>query len=308
MKKIKIAVIDSGFDFFSKLNNDIVISKNFTDEEFMIDKNGHGSCIIKLINHFCNDIDIYNFKVLKLNNKGSLSWLKMALKMALECNIDIINLSLGFNLFIEDRELNELIDKCIQQNIIIVNTNSNSDEKNELNKYKNIINVQGASTLDKDTLYYSAGNFYIDNTPRIVPWINDSYIVTSANSFLTPYMVKYVCNILSENILPINKIYEFLIESSVNANGIKHSHVIRDIDRQNVIDETVFNLLLEKIKKLNLYANNGTLKIKNLNQKSITELVRIIEEITLKSFIIDSFTYSDIVYVENLSNRIINLL
>lgn len=307
LKKIKIAVIDSGFDG-SQLNNDIIISRNFTDEESIVDKNGHGSCVIKMIDFLCKDVAIYNFKVLKTNNKGSLSSLKFALKEAIECDVNIINLSLGYNLFVEDKELNNLIKECIEKNIVVVNTNSNSDEQNGLNRFSCIFNMQGGFGLEKNTLYYSSGNYYMNNLPRIVPWINDSYIVTSANSFLTPYMVKYVCDILSENVLPLNIISSILIQRSICINSIDRSHMINFINREDVTNDKILWMLLNKIKKLDLYTDEGALRIKNLNSKSITDLVKAIEEITLTPFIIDYFSYDNIAYVENLTNRITNLL
>ena len=59
---MKIAVLDSGFDFSQPLQNKIT-NINFTDETNK-DENGHGTCIIKLIDSISSGLELYSIKIL----------------------------------------------------------------------------------------------------------------------------------------------------------------------------------------------------------------------------------------------------
>ena len=95
---MKIAVLDSGFDFSQPLQNKIT-NINFTDETNK-DENGHGTCIIKLIDSISSGLELYSIKILDRTGKGKLSSLKVALLEALNSDVNIINLSLGIEAFI----------------------------------------------------------------------------------------------------------------------------------------------------------------------------------------------------------------
>lgn len=138
---MKIAVLDSGFDFSQPLQNKIT-NINFTDETNK-DENGHGTCIIKLIDSISSGLELYSIKILDRTGKGKLSSLKVALLEALNSDVNIINLSLGIEAFIKDSELEILLDKCLSQGIIIVTSESNNGKINYLSCNNRIISVQG---------------------------------------------------------------------------------------------------------------------------------------------------------------------
>ena len=82
---MKIAVLDSGFDFSQPLQNKIT-NINFTDETNK-DENGHGTCIIKLIDSISSGLELYSIKILDRTGKGKLSSLKVALLEALNSDV-----------------------------------------------------------------------------------------------------------------------------------------------------------------------------------------------------------------------------
>ena len=174
---MKIAVLDSGFDFSQPLQNKIT-NINFTDETNK-DENGHGTCIIKLIDSISSGLELYSIKILDRTGKGKLSSLKVALLEALNSDVNIINLSLGIEAFIKDSELEILLDKCLSQGIIIVTSESNNGKINYLSCNNRIISVQGK----QNNLVTSNNVIYINNSPRIIPWLGSSYVLSGANRF-----------------------------------------------------------------------------------------------------------------------------
>ncbi|MBD5535889.1 MAG: hypothetical protein HDQ99_09590 [Lachnospiraceae bacterium] len=293
---MKIAILDSGFDFETKLQNSIVYSKNFTGEDDK-DQNGHGTCIVKLIDDLRTDLHLYIMKVLNKKKSGKLSFLKKALAEALIHDVDIINVSLGLEMDIKDCELNELINKCKCRGIIIITAESNNGEINYLSEKYSIISVQGKTIIEGN----KENIFYMNNFPRILPWLSTTYILSGANSFLTPFIIKKVCEIIEQQ----------------NTDKIRRIDTIRDYIRQsgqliNIIDKgrerTHNKVLMEMLEKedviQNLYSQERKLTFTELTPNNITQLVRVIEQVTSRNYIYDSFWLPDLMYLENFVNKI----
>lgn len=292
---MKIAVLDSGFDFSQPLQNKIT-NINFTDETNK-DENGHGTCIIKLIDSISSGLELYSIKVLDRTGKGKLSSLKVALLEALNSDVNIINLSLGIEAFIKDSELEILLDKCLSQGIIIVTSESNNGKINYLSCNNRIISVQGK----QNNLVTSNNVIYINNSPRIIPWLGSSYVLSGANSFLTPFIIKKIYELL-QNHVSIQNLKKCLMQQSFIFNSNKK------IQRQSIINAKLMKSIEEEISIWNLYDENKAFKIAQATPRNITALVRIIEEKTQQSYIYDSFWMPDLAYLENFVNKIGSIL
>lgn len=307
MDKVKVAILDSGFDFCHKLQNEIVYNTNFIEAESISDSNGHGTCIVCLIDSIDNNLQIYNMKVLDSKKKGRLSGLKSALREALKQRVDIINLSLGFEQPINDTELNQILLECQESNIIIVATNPNDERINYLHNNRDILYVQGKMEMTKGKIYFYDNTFYISNFPRIVPWLGKNYILSGANSFLTPFIIREISDLILQG--KIDKRYiPLFLKMKLKYSGIekfmKQQFDFNSISREDIINTKLFRWIYNAVNDLRLYDSTGEIIIGNINQQNITKLVKMIEEITGKVFIVNSIWLQDIKYLENLANRI----
>ncbi len=128
-EKVKIAIIDSGIN---KDHEDLQHIKftefNVLDKETaIIDEFGHGTAIAGIIAAENNEfgvvglslnVEIYDVKILNENGKGEIEHLIEAIDWCIEQNVEIINLSFGFQT--ESKPLKEAIDRAISEGIIIV--------------------------------------------------------------------------------------------------------------------------------------------------------------------------------------------
>lgn len=302
MDNLKIAVLDSGFDFYRPLQNPIVYNESFSDEESPIDQNGHGSCIIKLLDSIGPDLEFYNMAVLNKNKVGKLSFLKRALEESIEQNVNIINLSLGIEDSFVDFQLEDILQKCIDNNIVLITTGSNSGKHNCLTFYDNILSIQGQNQNNKLKSPSQTGMFCVGNMPRIVPWIYDSYKLSGANSFLTPFLIKKLYLIYQERnnfSESLNTLLRLSASDILRAPSIPLFY-----QRKDPIDKKLLEEILSFSVISDLYNKQGALLIKNATIGNITRLVQLIEAITNKPYKLDSVWLSDIVFVENLSNRL----
>lgn len=128
-EKVKIAIIDSGIN---KEHEDLQ-HINFTEfnvldkETAIIDEFGHGTAIAGIIaaenNEFgviglSRNVEIYDVKILNENGKGKVEHLIEAIHWCIEQNVEIINLSFGFQT--ESKPLKAAINRAISEGIIIV--------------------------------------------------------------------------------------------------------------------------------------------------------------------------------------------
>lgn len=128
-RKVKIAVIDSGI---YKEHEDLygIIVKEFNainQDEQVIDEFGHGTAIAGIIGGLNNEIgvvgiatniEIYDVKVLDKYGRGDVRDLITAIDWCIEQNIDIINISFGYQT--ESVELKSAIDRAVDEGIILV--------------------------------------------------------------------------------------------------------------------------------------------------------------------------------------------
>lgn len=307
MEKLKIAVLDSGFDFYRFLQNPIVYNACFTDEESYIDQNGHGSCIMSLLDSVGSNLEFYNMVVLDRNKLGRLSSLKRALSEAINQSVNIINLSLGIECDFTDPELEDILLRCNKKNIVLITTSSNSGMHNYLASHKNIFCIQGYGQCKAqiDSLYFQPGMFLINNMPRIVPWIYGSYKLSGANSFLTPFLIKKLYQINKE-CTSFDQCSSALLKLS-GSDILKLPAESLCFSRSDQFDKLLHKEILSYPVISDLYDKSGKLLLEKVTNSNITQLVKLIEVLTKKTYTYDSVWLSDILFLENLVNKILFL-
>lgn len=307
MNKLKIAVLDSGFDFHRQLQNPIVYSNSFSSELSPIDKNGHGTCIITLIDSIGTNIEIYNMAILDKNREGNLCSLKSALKESIKKDVNIVNLSLGIENMSVDSELEGILLECCRKKIILVTTTSNRGKLNYLAQYKDILSIQSRNhnRVNNDLLKLNPAAFFVDNIPRVVPWINGTYKLSGANSFLTPFLIK--------NLYQINKSKNDLEESYKVLLKLQPSSILRlspkqlEIKRDCLIDKSLYKRMISNSIITDMYNSDGKLIIENATSENVTRLVKLINSITKLNYINNLIWISDIMFIENLTNKLLSI-
>lgn len=172
-----IAIIDTGCAEHDLLKDRIVGGKNFTsegNENDYTDYNGHGTHVAGIIaaseNKYFRSIapnsKLLILKALNSKGEGSMQNILSAIRYAIDCKVDIINMSLGAANGSE--ELHKIIKEAIDNNISVVCASGNSGDDNastyELDfpgSYEEVIEV-GAMDENYDVSTFSNSNQYVD--------------------------------------------------------------------------------------------------------------------------------------------------
>lgn len=149
---MRIAIVDSGIN---KDHEDLVgtVVKEFNvinKGKPIRDEFGHGTAIAGIIAAQDNNMgiigiapstEIYDVKVLDNEGKGNIDHFIEAIEWCIEEQIDIINISFGFQT--DNDELKQTIDKAISKGIIIVaSAGNNYGMKTDYPaKYENVISI-----------------------------------------------------------------------------------------------------------------------------------------------------------------------
>jgi len=115
ISNIKVAIVDSGIDMeHPGLNTVVNKSVSIVDSYPNVDFTGHGTMVAGqiagngMILGIAPNIKLYSYKIFDRENKSKLSYLIKALQLCMEDNVHIINMSLGFYLEEEAKQLKEL--------------------------------------------------------------------------------------------------------------------------------------------------------------------------------------------------------
>lgn len=128
-EKIKVAILDSGInDNHEDLDGKVVKKYNtLNNSNKTRDDFNHGTAIAGIITANDNDkgvigldqnIEIYDVKVLDQEGHGSIEQLVKGIKWSITQNVDIINLSLGFQS--DSTDLREVIKEAVSSGIIVI--------------------------------------------------------------------------------------------------------------------------------------------------------------------------------------------
>ena len=137
-ERIKIAILDSGIDWGNDINLAYQVSLVPGEEEMtqvFMDGTGHGSSVASLI--AANDdgngitginenVDIYSYRVLDDENQSPVSRIAEAIYMAIEQDVDIINMSFGMNEYSET--LREAVHTAAEKGILLIAAAGNTGE------------------------------------------------------------------------------------------------------------------------------------------------------------------------------------
>lgn len=127
---VKVAVIDSGVEWFSDVN--LKEEENFVEYEqdvpfYMSDATGHGTAVASIINKIYPDAEVYSARVLDLSNKTNLERIIRALYWCMDKQVDVINISIGASQY--SKLLEEVIQEAVSRGIVVVASAGNGAEQ-----------------------------------------------------------------------------------------------------------------------------------------------------------------------------------
>lgn len=127
---IKIAIVDSGINEYPGIKGKVIEHFNAinTNTSYVDDQYNHGTSVASIIadkNLGLNpNTELYSVKFLDSEGIGEIEALYEGLKWAISNDVDIINLSIGFN--INNTKIENVIKKAISKKIIVVASSGNT--------------------------------------------------------------------------------------------------------------------------------------------------------------------------------------
>lgn len=210
-KDIKIAVIDSGWDYNTFLDDRIVKGISFIDDsdgfrlsvnDNITDNLGHGTVCTDIILQIACDAIIYPIKVFNNKLETNIEVLVKAIEHCISIKVDIINLSLGTRLEEALRPLYIVCEKAKKEGIIIVSANSNDDINSYPAMFENVISVRAGEMKGKfDYEYYNdeVCECIANGYPTDALTVGGKRIKASGNSYATPIITGIIALFLQKN-------------------------------------------------------------------------------------------------------------
>ncbi|MFJ5791954.1 S8 family peptidase [Lysinibacillus sp. NPDC097162] len=132
-KKVKVGIIDSGIfvqhELFENLNlcNYDILEKKEVDNP--IDLLGHGTAVTSVIVNNLEleeqkNIQFFNIVYLNENGKGEIEYFVDAVEWAITKEIDVLNLSIGFQSY--HSEIERVVKKALDSGMIIISSAGNN--------------------------------------------------------------------------------------------------------------------------------------------------------------------------------------
>ncbi|MCM3596661.1 S8 family peptidase [Metabacillus idriensis] len=280
-KDVLIAVIDTGCDTqHPDLEGRVIGGRNFTDDDngepdVFTDYSGHGTHVagtIAAVNAESGVIGVApEAKLLILKalageeGSGAYEWIINAIEYAISEKADIISMSLGGPSDVP--ELHEVIQKAVQNQILVVCSAGNEGDGNSKTSefsypgcYNEVISV-GAISLQRKSSYFTNSNNEIDAVApgeKIISTIpGGKYAVFSGTSMSAPHvsgalaLVKKLAESEFERKLSEPEIYAQLMKRTIPLGFPK------SLEGNGLIYLTAPDLLADFLKKENIASSIG---------------------------------------------------
>lgn len=211
-RKIKVAILDTGIDKNHEYLKDNIYEGfgfNSTDEGYITiddnyeDDNGHGTVCASIIKNKFSNVEFTVIKVLDKYGSTNIQILEEALKMLIEKDIDIINLSLSV---MKSEMISDLYNVCEDlknKGTIIVCSLANGFNESYPAVFDNVIGVKGFTLETEDSFWFNKNKkiqCIMDSTPYFHCNINNTYkLFGKCNSQAAAKLTGEIANILSQN-------------------------------------------------------------------------------------------------------------
>lgn len=226
-----IALIDSGI---SEFQDKLVDNKISVINENYYDTNGHGTIMTSIIKGDSNnligiapDSKLISIKVLDSDGKIEPESIKKALRIAIDYNVDIINMSIGS--YKSNSDIIDLVNEAISKNIIVVSSSGDYGDVDLMfpASVDGVISVGAIDENGKVLKNSTAPNLTVINAPGkdIVGLdLNNNLIYSSGTSQATALISGYLALLLdfskkNNKVISNDKIIEYLHLIKENSNS-----------------------------------------------------------------------------------------
>ena len=231
---VRVAVIDSGiYPNHPDLEGRVVGQQNtmYPDDDSLIDDVGHGTAVAGIIAANDNgvgiigvsqNVQLYSIIVTTSDGRVNRQAFIDGIEWAIENNVDIINLSLGFSR--DSDELREVISHAIDQGIIVIAASGNTRGMNALfpARYTDVISVGLIDESNELNLMSAIGkiDFVAPGVDILSLTPDGGYDLFDGSSFSAAFVTGIVAEYLSRNDISRNEyrqaaIFDYLISISM---------------------------------------------------------------------------------------------
>lgn len=199
---IKIALIDSGINrestvskhrILSGITFDSKLDVIYSSEEF--DDNGHGTFCANVILSRTTLSVIRPIKILNSQLKSNSELLIAALKILLDSDINIVNLSLSTSNPQYSDEIEMICNELYESGKIIVASYDNGGAISYPASFKNVLGVKGRFMNDASEYWFNGEDVIADYTPIMRQISNEKKCLAGGNSKATALITSYIASI-----------------------------------------------------------------------------------------------------------------
>lgn len=304
-KKIKVAVIDSGFrEIYRELKNPIIerihIMENGQNGD-VTDENGHGTGLISIIDRLCDGVEFIIIKILNKHCSCTSQQLIRAMEIALVKNVDIVNVSLGTTDMKLQEQFQTICDKARSQNIMIITTCEQNNQLCVPFFCNGTIKVLSQKNIMDNEICYKDNIFYARGMDHLIPWSKDTYIYSGSNSFSTPYIIEKLVKLRQAGILDWEKLFFHLIKQSKELEESEYICVSKLCYTNQELYEYVKKIVEDVLQK---ELDNRRLSLHGMSIEASISIMEKLFQILDFQVYYEDFNYIDFEYVENITNKI----
>lgn len=223
-ERIKVAVLDSGINEEHEFFEDITFRSPSEDKDDKgADHFNHGTGVTSLLIDSLTKsqkeaLVIYNVKILDDNGIGDPNSMKKGLEWAIEENVDVMNISAGFQTY--DEAIDLLIKKAVNQGMVIIASAGNNvgfevDYPARLNE---VISISSINRDKNPSPTSSVGKIdFVSVGEKVKVANNDNtYGIKSGSSYATAKVTGYLIKGMFEDpdITDYNSAYSYLLHAA----------------------------------------------------------------------------------------------
>lgn len=194
-KNVNVCICDTGKPDHIRLKNNIVESKNFTNDPTDEDGNGHSTHVAGIIVEIAPNVNLYFAKVLSNSGMGSNDGVAAGIQWCVNRGANFINMSLGGSM--PSSTIKEMIDFATKEGVVIISAAGNEGQSKTENKmgyparYDETVAI-GSINDQLDVSIFSSsgdeGDIVAPGEKILSTYKNNTYRVLSGTSMATPFV------------------------------------------------------------------------------------------------------------------------
>lgn len=214
-KGVCVAVIDSGIEYNhpavnGSVQHGIVVEFDRSSETYLriieedhpADLFGHGTACAGIIHALAPEAELYSVRVIGRDLKGKALQFAGGLRWAIENGMQVINMSLSTSKQEYYAMFHQITDDAFFNNVLLVSAVNNIPAPSYPSLYSSVISVAAHEQKDPFTYYYNPSPPVEFGAPGIdvrVAWLDNSYTVSTGNSFAAPHIAGIVALIRAKH-------------------------------------------------------------------------------------------------------------